>query len=168
MRSEQPWGVTRRELLARGIALSAMAALPAGPSSTVLAKDYASRREALDDLDRLASLCAMRLGAVRKTRPDAEVLVSRFLASLGRHRSTRDQVRRRFALSGGVSPAPEGGLVEADLPGLRQALDDLMIAYAESLPIMEDATVVSRLAIDMVEISKLRTVIDLWVVAEEA
>jgi hypothetical protein len=144
-----------------------MAMLPAGPS-TVLAKDYVSGREALDDLDRLASLCALRLGAVRETRAGSEVLVARFLASLERHRSTREHMRRRLALPRGASPVFEGGAVEADLPGLRQALDDLMIAYAESLPIFGDSKAVSRLATDMVEVSRLRTVIDLWVVAEEA
>jgi len=156
---------TRRELLGGGTAL---AAILADSSSQVLAKDYASSREALDDLDRLASLCAMRLGAVGRARASADVLVSRFLASLGRHRSTRDEVRRRLGLPGGAGQVPEDGAAEADLSGLRQALDDLMIAYAESLPVLGDATAVSRLAIDMVEVSRLRTVIDLWVVAEEA
>ena len=43
-----------------------------------------------------------------------------------------------------------------------------MTAYAESLPVFADSNTVSRLAVDMVEVSKLRTVIDLWVTAEEA
>ena len=60
------------------------------------------------------------------------------------------------------------GEAEADLPGLRQALDDLMIAYAESLPVYGESKVVSRLAIDMVEVSRLRTVIDLWAAGEGA
>jgi hypothetical protein len=60
------------------------------------------------------------------------------------------------------------GEVDADLTALRQSLDDLMIAYAESLPVFGDSNTVSRLAVDMVEVSRLRTVIDLWVTAEES
>ena len=80
----------------------------------------------------------------------------------------REDVRRRFRLPPGVDPASQVGRADADLAGLRQALDDLMVAYAESLPILGDASVVARLAIDMVDVSRLRTVIDLWVEAEEA
>ena len=127
-----------------------------------------TRREALDALDRLAAGCGMRLGVVRRSRAAADVLVSRFLAALGRHRATREDVRRRFALPAGADPGSQSGEVDADLPALRQSLDDLMIAYAESLPAFGDSTVVSRLAADMVEVSRLRTVIDLWVTAEEA
>ncbi len=131
-------------------------------------KDYASRKEALDALDRLAAACDRRLGAVRRSRAGAEVLVTRFLAALSRHRATRDDVRHRFSLPAGAASGPETGEAEADLPGLRQSLDDLMTAYAEGLPVFADSNTVSRLAVDMVEVSKLRTVIDLWAVAEEA
>ena len=51
---------------------------------------------------------------------------------------------------------------------MRQALDDLMTAYAEGLPAMADASTVARLARDMVDVSRLRTVIDLWVESEAA
>ncbi len=127
-----------------------------------------TRREALDELDRLAAGCGMRLGVVRRSRVGSDVLVSRFLAALGRHRATREDVRHRFALPAGADPGSQLGEVDADLSALRQSLDDLMIAYAESLPVFGDSTVVSRLAADMVEVSRLRTVIDLWVTAEEA
>lgn len=157
---------SRRDVLSRGAALAAV--LGVGSSRVVEAKDYASRREALDAIDRLAAACGMRLGVVRRTRTGAEVLASRFLAALQRHRATREDVRRRFSLAPGVDPGSEVGEVDADLAGLRQALDDLMIAYAESLPAYGDSKVVSRLAIDMVEVSRLRTVVDLWVTAEGA
>jgi len=158
---------TRRDLLGGGAALAVTAALASG-GGVVEAKDYTSRREALDDLDRLAAVCGMRLGTVRRSRAGADALVSRFLGALARHRVTREDVRRRFALPGGADPASQVGEVDADLGGLRQALDDLMVAYAESLPVFGDAHAVSRLAADMVEVSKLRTVIDLWVEAEAA
>jgi hypothetical protein len=132
------------------------------------AKDYASRREALDELDRLAVVCGMRLGAVRGSRAGAEVLVARFLAALQAHRATREDVRRRFSLPEGADPGSQRGGVDPELAGLRQSLDDLMVAYAESLPVFADASVVSRLAVDMVGVSRLRTVIDLWVTAEES
>ena len=159
---------SRRELLTRAAALLAAAGLSTAMAPAVLGKDYTSRREALDEIDRLAAACGMRLGALRGARPGADVLVPRFLAALGRHRTTREEVRRSFALPPGVDPATQVGEAEADLPGLRQALDDLMIAYAESLPVYGESKVVSRLAIDMVEVSRLRTVIDLWAVAEGA
>jgi hypothetical protein len=131
-------------------------------------KEYASRREALDDLDRLAAACGMRLGTVGRSRQGAGVLVSRFLAALGRHRTAREDVRRRFSLPPGTDPGSQAAEVDADLSGLRQSLDDLMVAYAESLPVFGDSAVVSRLAVDMVEVSRLRTVVDLWVSGEAA
>ncbi|MEO5763381.1 MAG: hypothetical protein ABIR28_13835 [Vicinamibacteria bacterium] len=85
-----------------------------------------------------------------------------------KQRLVREDVRAHFHLPQGADPATQVGAVDAELPGLRKALDDLMIAYAESLPIFADARVVSRLAVDMVEVSKLRTVIDLWVESEES
>ena len=157
---------SRRDFLARAAALVAGAGLATATSPAVSAKDYTSRREALDEIDRLAAACGMRLGALRGARAGAGVLVSRFLKAHDRQRATREDVRRSFGLPSGVDPASQVGEAEADLPGLRQALDDLMIAYAESLPIYGESNVVSRLAIDMVEVSRLRTVIDLWAVAE--
>ncbi len=131
-------------------------------------KEYATRREALDELDRLAAVCGMRLGTVGRSREGVSVLVTRFLAALSRHRAAREDVRRRFSLPPGADPGSQAAEVDADLSGLRQSLDDLMIAYAESLPVFGDSKVVSRLAVDMVEVSKLRTVIDLWVSGEAA
>ena len=129
---------------------------------------YASRREAFDALDRLSAACGMRLGVVGRERGDASHLATRFLATLNRHRATRDDARRRLALPAGVDPATQTGAVDGDLATLRQALDDLMVGYAESLPLLGDASLVSRLAVDMVEVSRLRTVVDLWAEAEAA
>jgi len=159
---------TRRDLLRRSAALAAAVIVPGGGSRSAEAKDYASRREALDALDRLAAVCGMRLGVVRRSRAGADVLVSRFLAALERHRAAREDLRRRFALPAGADPGSQVGEVDADLPALRQSLDELMVAYAESLPVFGDSNTVSRLAVDMVEVSRLRTVIDLWATAEES
>ncbi len=159
---------SRRDLLTRSAALLAAAGLTTAMAPAVWGKDYTSRREALDEIDRLAAACGMRLGALRGARSGTELLVPRFLAALDRHRATREDVRRKFALPPGLDPASQVGEADADLPGLRQALDDLMIAYAESLPVYGESNVVSRLAIDMVDVSRLRTVIDLWAVAEGA
>ena len=161
-------GATRRDLLGRGAALAGAAIALGGAGRSVQAKDYASRLEALDELDRLAAACGMRLGMVRRSRPGADVLVSRFLGALGRHRATREDARHRFSLPAGADPGSQVGEVDADLSPLRQSLDDLMVAYAESLPVFADSDTVARLAVDMVEVSKLRTVIDLWVTAEES
>lgn len=159
--------MARRDLFAGVSALAALHALGSVSPVDVLARDYVSAGEALDDLDRLASLCAMRLEAVRRDRHEADLLVSRFLSSLNEQRKTLDDVRRRFALPGPPDSPPVTEEIDSSLPDLRQALDDLMIGYAESLPAYGDAAVVSRLALDMVAVSRLRTVIDLWVVAEE-
>lgn len=166
MASDLTEAASRRDLLARAVALLAGAGLATAMAPAVSGKDYASPREALDEIDRLAAACGMRLGALRGDRPGADALVRRFLAALERHRATREDVRRSFALPKGVDPASQLGEADADLKGLRQALDDLMIAYAESLPVYGESNVVSRLAVDMVDVSRLRTVIDLWAVAE--
>ncbi len=158
--------VTRRNMLGRTAGVLATGGLLAGLGQTAEAKDYTSRRQALDELDRLAAICGMRLGMVRQANTGADLLVLRFLNALARDRATRDDVRRRFALPPGLDPASQIGEVDSTLEGLRQALDDLMVAYAESLPVFGDASVVSRLAVDMVEVSKLRTVIDLWASSE--
>ena len=159
---------SRRSLMSRAAALIVAAGLSTAAAPVALGKDYASRREALDEIDRLSAACGVRLGALRGARSGADVLATRFLAALDRHRALREEVRSRFGLPRGVDPASHVGEADADLPGLRQALDDLMIAYAESLPIYGDSEVVARLATSMVEVSRLRTVIDLWVVAEGA
>ncbi len=161
-------GTTRRRLLCRGAVLFAGVTTTSALPRLAEARDYATRREALDELDRLASVCGLRLEAVRRSRAGADLLVSRFLTALRKHADTRDDVRRRFGLPKGVEPALPPAAIDADLADLRQSLDDLMIAYAESLPVFGDATVVARLAVDMVEVSKLRTVIDLWVESEAA
>jgi len=161
-------GATRRHLLSRGAALAASATTISAWPRFAEARDYATRREALDELDRLASVCGLRLEVVQRSRAGADLLVARFLTALRKHADTRDDMRRRFALPKGVDPALPPAAVDADLADLRQSLDDLMIAYAESLPVFGDATAVARLAVDMVEVSKLRTVIDLWVESETA
>jgi hypothetical protein len=161
-------GTTRRDLLSRGAALAASAVVVSASPRPADARDYATRHEALDELDRLASICGLRLQAVRESRSGTEVLVSRFLRALEKHRATREEVRRRFGLPKGVAASASLETVDADLAGLRQSLDDLMVAYAECLPVFGDAAVVSRLAVDMVDVSRLRTVIDLWAEAEAA
>lgn len=158
---------TRRDLLSGGVLLSA-ATLIGASSLPSEAKDYTSRLEALDDLDRLAAACGMRLGMLRASRRSAEALVTRFLADLRRYQTQRNEARRRFGLGRGLDPSTQIGTVDGDLPGLRQALDDLMIAYAETLPVLGDSALVSAFAIDMVDVSRMRTVIDLWVEAEGA
>ena len=158
----------RRGLLASGVSAVTVLVLGSSFSPLAFAKDYASKREALDALDNLAAFCGMRLGMLNRARPAAGALVSRFLTSLGGHKARREEARRHFGLPRGAELASQVGEVDADLNGLRQALDDLMVAYAESLPAFGDASVVSRLAEDMVEVSRLRTVIDLWIVAEES
>lgn len=159
---------TRRDLLSHGAALLSAGTVLGTAALPAEAKDYTSRHEALDELDRLGAVCGQRLGTVRRSRPKADVLVSRFLAALQRHRTTRDDVRRRFGLPKAVDPGSQLGKVDDDLGGLRQSLDDLMVAHAECLPVFGDSKVVSRLAVDMVEVSRLRTVIDLWAESEAA
>lgn len=156
---------TRRDWLRSGIAAAVIAGMSTGGAD---AKDYGSRREALDDMDRLAAVCGMRLGMIRAARSGSGLLVTRFLDALRAHRATRERLRERFGLAPGKDPGEVMGAVDADLAGLRQALDDLMNAYAEGLPVFGNADAVAKLARDMVEVSRLRTVIDLWVVAEAA
>lgn len=155
-------------MISNGLGMAAAAVVLGRSAAPVRASDYESPKAALDALDGLAAICGMRLGQLRAERPDARVLVARFLASLHAHRMTREDVRRRFQLPPGIDPASLVGEADGDLGGLRQSLDDLMVAYAESLPVFGDASVVARLAVDMVDISRCRTVIDLWAESEAA
>lgn len=168
MKAESEASSGRRELLKSAGRMTLAAAVGAVATPLVYAKDYHSRREALDELDSLSAVCRMRLSAVRRSRSGADVLASRFQGALERHRAVRESVRRQFSLPGRAESASAAEPVDGDLGGLRQSLDDLMVAYAESLPIFGDSRVVSRLARDMVEVSTLRTVIDLWIGDEQA
>jgi hypothetical protein len=157
---------TRRSLIASTCAAVGVVGLARSPFA--YARDYASPRELFDELDRLAALCGMRLGALGRERGSASTLVAKFLKALERYRGTREDFRRRFGLPKGVDPSSVTGDVDGDLGALRQSLDDLMIAYAEGLPALRDSSAVARLAVDMVDVSRLRTVVDLWAVAEGA
>lgn len=158
----------RRSLLRAAGGVALFGAVSGGASGVAQAKDYRSRREALDGLDSLAAVCRTRLGALKGARREADVIVPRFLDALQKHHSVRESVRRRFSLSPGEDQSPSDGDVDAGLIELRQSLDDLMVAYAETLPVFADSKVVSRLAVDMVEVSRLKTVIDLWATGEGA
>lgn len=125
-----------------------------------------SRKQALDLIEERAAMCRALLDGLRRSRPQATLLCERFVESLEKHRAARDAVRQRFGLPSGAPPS--GPIADVDPAGLRQALDDLMTAYAEGLPAMADASTVARLARDMVDVSRLRTVIDLWVESEAA
>lgn len=157
----------RKAVLSRRSLLAALPLLSAA-ANPVQAKDYGSPQEALDEMDRLAGICGMRLGALRRSRASADLLVSRFLRALQKHRDTREATRHKFGLPKGADPASQLGDVDGALAGLQKALDDLMSAYGESLPVFGDAMTVSRLAVDMVDVSRLRTVIDLWIDSEAA
>lgn len=126
------------------------------------------RREFFDDLDRLERLCANATEPLRGTSPESRRLVESFEATWRRHRAARARWRATF----GLRPAGGDLGVEAEpdltLPDVLQRLDDLMNRYAEGLPTLGRAAAVDAFARQMVEISRQRTVIDLWIRAEES
>jgi hypothetical protein len=145
--------------------LRALAALPALAAPSVSAVDAG---EPFADLDRRSAALEQRLDALVRALPSARAFVDSARADLQRH------ARERAALAlarGWRTPSPPPAAVEVDrprsLPLLKAAFEDLMHAVAESLPSGRgDKELVERLARQMIDLSRLATVVDLWIEQE--
>lgn len=126
-----------------------------------------ARLEFFDDLDRLEGSAAATLEALRATSPETRRLVESFNAAWRNHRGERLRWRAAFSLPQTSAPVVDAE-PDATLPDVRQRLDDLMNRYADGLPTLGRAAAVDAFARLMVAVSKQRTVIDLWIAAEEA
>lgn len=127
------------------------------------ARDYKDAAEVWDTLEVLAARADARLLALSRAYPPAARFVASARADLARHRVERDPLRAMPARSA----APPAEIDEPrSLPKLRESLADLMHAHAEGLPALRREDAVRRLGEHMVDLSRLVTVVDLWIAAE--
>ena len=150
----------------RGL-LKALALLPAAALRPVVAEatDYADAPDVFSAIDRLEADVDARLRAIAREQPAAREFAQSVLEDGERHRRRRGQLRRQL----GLAPAPEPtGPTSPDrtLEGLRSALEALAYAHAEGLPALGDPHAVDVLAHDMIDVSRQRTVVDLWISLE--
>jgi hypothetical protein len=145
--------VTRRRLI------GALLALPAiGLAEEAAAREYAGAAEVLAAIDSLSAALETRLLALGRALPTAARFVDSARADLVRHR--RERGGRAAAISGDVEQP-------RSLARLKSAFEELMHAHAEGLPAMRgDAARVQRMAAHMVDLSRLATVVDLWIEQE--
>jgi hypothetical protein len=140
--------VTRRHVI------GVLAALPA---ASAFAREYASQAEVLDAIDGLSAEVAARVDAIARKAPRASAFAASARADLARHRAERGETRD------GKAPRLDE---PASLPRLRSALQELVHVHAEGLPALTRGATVQRLAAHMVDLSRLLTVVDLWLEAE--
>jgi len=147
--------VRRRWLLGGLAAAPGLALVPA-----LEARDYRTAAEVLGEIERLGAGIDVRLDALAE-RPAAATFVASAKSDLARHR------RERRDLPGAGPPAPIGPVEEpASVGRLRADLSDLMYAHAEGLPAFRDRGAVERLAAHMIDVSRLVTIVDLWLDVE--
>jgi hypothetical protein len=150
-------------LTRRGVLRVAVAAPLALLARSADARDYKDAAEVWDTLETLAARADARLLALARAYPPASRFVASARADLARHRVERIRLRA-------VSAAPPAAPAEVDeprsLPKLREVLADLMHAHAEGLPALRREDAVRRLGEHMVDLSRLVTVVDLWIAAE--
>jgi hypothetical protein len=148
----------------RGL-LAALAAIPAGVlTREAAAAEYKDPAEVLRAIDRLAQSADARLGALAQAFPPAAAFVASARRDLARHWTSR---ARLFRGEPADIPAPDASLPQPrSLPLLRTAIEELMHAHAEGLPALGDRQHVQHLAEHMVDLSRLLTVVDLWIEME--
>lgn len=143
--------MTRRGLL-RALAVLPASAVPA----SVSARDYTSAREVMETIEALSAAVEARLQAILRVVPRSAAFVASVRADLARHR------RQRGTAAHPPVHVPDPG----SLPRLRAALEELMHAHAEGLPALGNGTAVERLGAHMVDLSRIVTVVDLWIEME--
>lgn len=131
--------------------------LALGTAAPVAGRGDTGEGPALDAIDTLSAEAAVRLAAIAVAWPRAAAFASSASADLARHRHERRAEQAR-------APKPEQ---PASLPRLRAALEALMYAHAEALPAIANRSMVRRLAEHMVDLSRLLTVVDLWLESED-
>ena len=140
----------------RGV-LRVLAALPvAAVAHPAPAREYRDHHEVRDAVDELAAVVEARLSAIVRVAPRAAAFAASVKADLARHRRER----------GGAVASPPAIEEAASLPRLRAAIGDLMHAHAEGLPAVGDRAARRRLGEHMVDLSRILTVVDLWMEME--
>jgi hypothetical protein len=150
--------VNRRSLLA------AMAAAPVlAIARTASARDYKDAAEVAAAIEALAAAADARLAALAGAYAPAGPFVRSARADLARHAAERARLPLG-ALS--TRAEPPGGVDDPrSLPRLRTALEELMHAHAEGLPALKHRASVQRLGEHMSDLSRLVTIVDLWITA---
>jgi hypothetical protein len=155
---------------ARREVLRALAAAPAAAGALVAreaaGKEYASAAEVLAEVARLEADVDARLFAVARAVPGARAFAESVRRDHERHAAQRAAIASRLAVAVPVA-APPPLAPERGLEPLRQAQQDLVHAFAEGLPVFDDAAAIHVLAAQMVDAARHLTVLDLWVELEE-
>jgi hypothetical protein len=160
-------GSARRELLAAAALLPALLLQARRAAAT----DYASAAEALAAIDALAAEADERLERLGAEARGARVLADSLRRDLRRHLEERGSLRQRLRLGPGAASGEGrrgGGVADRlDLEALREVLEKLAYACAESLPVLDDPFAVRVLAGQMVDVSRHLALVKLWIEAEE-
>jgi hypothetical protein len=127
---------------------------------------YTSAAEVFAAVEGLEQDVDARLQALEAVIPRAAAFGSSVRRDRERHRSERDDLRRRLGLGPARRPPPPPE-TDVSLAGLRQTQQELVHAHAEGLPALGDARAVDRLAAHMVDLARQLTVIDLWLELED-
>lgn len=152
--------VSRRAVLRTAAALPLFALVTPAEG-----EEFASAAEVFAAIDAREAEVAARLRAVARSVPAAAPLAQSVLRDHERFRVERARLRARLRLAPAPTAFPAPG-VDADLQGLREALDRLVYTHAEGLPAVGNARAVHRLAAHMVEHARHLTVVDLWLERE--
>lgn len=126
-----------------------------------------TRRQLLDHLDALETAASGAVATLARRDSESAYLVTRFQEVYKAHRSNRMRWRSRFSASHSSSDAQASLATDAlTLNEVRDRLDELMNAYADGMPLLANSAAVAEFARMMVEISKQRTVVDVWATSE--
>lgn len=124
------------------------------------ARDRSGSDELMIQLDALSLALERRLAALSQALPSSAAFARSARADLARHRRERGSRARGEVASGAVEEP-------RSLARLKSAFEELTRAHANGLPAVRgDHGLVQRLAEHMVDLSRLTTVVDLWIEQE--
>ena len=154
---------TRRAFVETTLAAAAAALV----APRALGAEYESARGALDAIEGLSAQVVVRWQALRAL-PAARTFSQKLLDEHGRLRSERVALRKRLRLPVAAMRAAQASADARSLGALREAQNALMLAHAESLPALPDASAVDLIARHAIAASRHLTLNDLWIEAEDA
>ena len=161
---ESTGSVPTRRVLLKALALAPVGALVL-PTRPAEATDYAGPEQVFEAIDRLEADVAARLDAIARALPSAQAFAGSVQVEQRRQRAERGNLRRRLGLSE-VQRRDAAPSTDTSLEGLRAGQEALVYAHAEGLPALGDPFCVDVLAHQMVQNSRILTVIQLWIESE--
>jgi hypothetical protein len=129
--------------------------------------DYASAGDVLAAIDRLETAVDEVLARLAAAVPAATDLARSVRADHERHRSAREDLRRRLRASSPAAPPAAAASAPVSLSRASAAAQDLVYAHAEGLPALGDAIAVDVLARHMVDDARHLAVLQMWAEAEQ-